>query len=71
MTRVGFTYLLRKHVSRAAQTCPSLKEKRVSTARAAAQLRDDDLSGDRRLALGRALARPCPDANDRKAEMAA
>jgi integrase/recombinase XerD len=30
MTRVGFTYLLRKHVSSAASICPSLKEKRVS-----------------------------------------
>jgi len=30
MTRVGFTYILRKHVSSAAKTCPSLREKRVS-----------------------------------------
>jgi site-specific recombinase XerD len=30
MTRVGFTYLLRKHVSSAARSCPSLLEKQVS-----------------------------------------
>jgi integrase/recombinase XerD len=30
MTRVGFTYLLRKHVSTAARSCPSLLEKKVS-----------------------------------------
>jgi integrase/recombinase XerD len=30
MTRVGFTYLLRKHVSTAAKCCPSLLEKQVS-----------------------------------------
>jgi site-specific recombinase XerC len=30
MTRMGFTYLLRKHVSSAAKACPSLREKRVS-----------------------------------------
>jgi integrase/recombinase XerD len=30
MTRVGFTYLLRKHVSTAARSCPSLLEKQVS-----------------------------------------
>jgi integrase/recombinase XerD len=30
MTRMGFTYILRKHVSRAARTCPSLREKQVS-----------------------------------------
>src|SRR3984893_12893905 len=29
MTRVGFTYILRKHVSSAAKTCPSLREKRA------------------------------------------
>jgi integrase/recombinase XerD len=30
MTRVGFTYLLRKHVSSAAKSCPSLLEKKVA-----------------------------------------
>jgi site-specific recombinase XerD len=30
MTRVGFPYILHKQVSRAARTCSSLKEKRVS-----------------------------------------
>jgi integrase/recombinase XerD len=30
MTRVGFTYILRKHVSSAASICPSLREKRHS-----------------------------------------
>jgi site-specific recombinase XerD len=30
MTRTGFTYLLNKHVQRAAQDCPSLQEKSVS-----------------------------------------
>jgi integrase/recombinase XerD len=30
MTRVGFTYILRKHVSIAAKTCPSLLGKQVS-----------------------------------------
>ena len=30
MTRVGFTYLLRKHVNTAARSCPSLLEKQVT-----------------------------------------
>ena len=30
MTRIGFAYLLRKYVQRAAQTCPSLMAKKVS-----------------------------------------
>ena len=30
MTRVGFAYVLSKHVQRAAQTCPSLVGKSVS-----------------------------------------
>ena len=30
MTRSGFTYLLNKHVQRAAQDCPSLREKSVT-----------------------------------------
>jgi integrase/recombinase XerD len=59
MTRVGFTYLLRKYVQRAAQDCPSLRDKHVSPPCLAPYVRHDDLSSDWRSPQGLPVVRPC------------
>ena len=65
MTRVGFTYLLRKHVISAARSLSFTLGKKSLTAPASTHLRDDDIPSNWRPAQGLALARSCPHANHR------